>query len=459
MRSWTLEDLKSELSARRELTGWIVTRENVHRRERYFLSDGSAVAVDQDRDARIQSTSLRLMVELPGKQGRQGEVSKKLFSDRPLSPQLDAAVEAALQTDHQAWTLPSELPSNLPVLRTADPRIAEDLEGSVKLLSERIRSAVGRPSPAFFNSAELFVSLHERELHLSNGLKHRASQTRVYAEAAYSFTRREADGRTRSDEYMNTGWAVGLDQLPVEELFAETAERATLMLDTEMPKSGAYAVIVDSEVLSTVFHAVLGQFSGSSRYLGLPSVKAGDALVPELQSGADLLTLELDPGLELGADTGALSDTGVPQKRLVLVDQNRVLASAVDQQYATYLNEPATTVRGDLVVQVGTRSIDELRSAEDQVLEILQFSGLFVDGNSGTFSSEIRLARLHDRRTGDSRIIKGGSLSGNFRENFKGALLSKEKAHRAHFSTGGSTGSGYLGPKHALLSGVSIAGE
>jgi predicted Zn-dependent protease len=458
MRTWNLEDLKNELKKRPEIAGWVIARENVHRRERYFLSEEGALAVDQDRDARIQSTSLRLFVPLENKPGRQGEVSKKLFADRPLDFQVDAAVKAALQTDHQAWSLPTESPASVPEVRGADPRISEDVDGAMKTLTSRIEAAAAAPSKAAFNSAELFLSLHERELHWSNGLKNRSSQTRVYVEAAYSATKTLPSGETVSDEYLHTSWGVGLDSVDVGDLFADTAERATLMLETRKPSPGKYAVLVDSEVLSTLFHAVLGQLTGSNRYLGLPSVSPGSPLVPELQAGADAMTWSLDPTLDLGADTAALSDTGLVQCPLRVVDANRVETSLLDQQYATYLGEKPTTVRGDLVVSPGSRSHAELLKGADQVLEILQFSGLFVDGGSGTFASEIRLARLHDRTKGTSTIIKGGSLSGSFKENFRGALLSRETERRAHFSPQAPSGSGYLGPKFALLTDVSIAG-
>jgi hypothetical protein len=92
-----------------------------------------------------------------------------------------------------------------------------------------------------------------------------------------------------------------------------------------------------------------------------------------------------------------------------------------------------------------------------RVLEILQLSGLFTDANSGTFSSEIRLARLHDRETGAVKYVKGGSLSAAILENFKELRLSSEVVHRQHFETGSSSGEGYLGPCFALMNDVSIA--
>jgi len=140
------------------------------------------------------------------------------------------------------------------------------------------------------------------------------------------------------------------------------------------------------------------------------------------------------------------------------VEKNRVVASLTDKQHADYLKLAPTTSRGNVVVEPGALTYAELARAEPRVLEILQFSGLFIDPYSGTFSSEIRLARLHDNVRGGVTYLKGGSLSGSIRENFKRARLSRERAKRAHFESNGMQGQGYFGPEYALLGDVSVVG-
>lgn len=453
---WKLDQLKSQLGSRKEIKAWIITQEHTHRRERYFLLDQDTLGIDQDRETHAQSIQVRMFVNLNGKPGRQGEISKKFFPSHPLKEQIDAAVDAAMQTDHQAWDLPREVPSKLPNLATSDPRIAEDIERVMSELTDRISKAVTKKRPTVFNSAELFLSLHDRELHLSNGLTHRSSQSRIYAESAYSMNRKLPGGEIQSDEYLNTQWSVSMDDLSVEKLFDETSERAEHSLEVQKPKTGKYPVIVDAEVLATLFNDQVSQLSAANAYNRLPYIKPGDAWIPEAQG--DLMSLSLDPTLEFGADTTAVSDMGVPQLALKLVEDNKVLATSADKQYADYLAIPVTTNRGNVVINAGKLSHQELTRHAPQVIEILQFSGLFADANSGTFSSEIRLAKLYDNVRGTVTYIKGGSLSGSFRDNFKGVKLSKDRVKRAHFDAGSPRGRGYFGPEFALLSDVSIVG-
>jgi predicted Zn-dependent protease len=455
MSNWTLDQLKSTLTRNSDSSAWIITEEHVHRHERYFMFDRDALVVDQDREVRSHTIHLRLMVNI-GKAGRQGEISKKLFPALPLAEQLDSALAAAKQTDHQAWALPTELPQQTPTVKTADPRMAEDVGQVMDQLTRAIGKVVAEPCEARFNSAELFLSIHDSELHLSNGLRHRSSQSRIYSEAAYSYARKNPAGENESDEYLNTRWAVNLDDLAIDRLFAETADRARHSLDTRKPATGRYPVIVDADVLATLFNNHLSQLSSANAYHGLPYVKPGDELIKN--ASGDLLTITLDPSLEFGADTAAFSENGVTQSPFRLVEKNRVIATATDKRYADYLTTPVTTTRGNVVIEAGTLSHEALTRQAPQVIEILQFSGLFADPNTGTFSSEIRLAKLYDNEAGKVSYIKGGSLSGSFTENLKGARFSQNRVKRSHFTSNNPRGEGYFGPEHILLSDVSIVG-
>jgi predicted Zn-dependent protease len=454
---WELNQLKSELKRNSRIKSWLITQESLHRRERYFMTDkGQSLVTDQDRNVHQQNIQVKLAVTIDQKPDRQGEITKKFFPSMPLAPQIESAIEGALQTDHKAWDLPSEVPSQIPELQTADPRMAEDLDGVIDQVSNRISSIVTKKRDTLFNSAELFMSVHNREFHLSNGLQHRASQSRIYVEAAYSYARKTPQGNPESDEYLNTRWAVNLDDLPLEQLFDDTSDRAQHSLGLEKPVTGKYPVIVDADVLAALFSSYVSQLSSSNAYNELPFIKVGDEFIPEAKG--DLLTVTLDPALPFGADTAALSEQGILQKPLRLVDRNRVSASLTDKQYADYLKQAPTTSRGNIVVEPGKLSYTELTKCAPQVIEILQFSGLFTDPYSGTFSSEIRLARLYDNVKGTVMYLKGGSLSGSIRDNFKNAKLGNKTVRRAHFESNNMHGNGYFGPEYVVLSDVSIVG-
>ncbi len=445
---WNMDQLKSELKSRKEVKGWAITQETTQRRERYFLGEGKSVAIDQDREVHSQSVDLRLFVdiEIPG---RQGEVTKKLFRENSLKSQIDSAIDSAKQTNHQAWSLPTEIPSQIPEVKSCDPKMLEDLNGSMDQVTSEIMTAVARKGNTEFNSSELFMSVHEKELHLSNGLTHRSKQSRMYVEAAYSFSK---DGK--SDEYLHTAWTVSPSDISVSEIFKTASDRAEASLECTKPLTGKYHVLLDGDVLSTLFANAFTHFTSQSEYLSLPHKKLGDDFIPG--ATGDLVSMRLDPSLDFGAVTGSMTEQGIVQTPIQLVERNKVVRIAIDKQHGDYLGRKAGTYKGNVVVESGSLDRDQLIHAAPKVLEILQFSGLFVNGSQGTFSSEIRLGKLYDHATGKTTTIKGGSLSGNLFENFKFCRLSKETAKKATFDYGSAAG--YFGPKYALISDVSVVG-
>jgi predicted Zn-dependent protease len=446
--SWTLEQLKQELRSRKDVKGWIVTQEDLHRRERYFLMDHAKLAIDQDREVHSQSVEVRLFVGI-GKPGRQGEIAKKIVKEKAVGPQLESAIAAAKETDHEAWDLPTELPKEIPEVKGCDPKMAEDLQGSLEEVTREITAAVATPRKTTFNSSELFMSVHDRELHLSNGLVNRSKQSRMYVEAAYSYAK-----GGKSDEYLHTAWTISPKDISVTKLFTEASERAAISLDTKKPMTGKFSVILDADVLAKLFNSTTFLLSARSEYLDLPHKKPGDDFIPG--ASGDLITLTLDPSLDFGAVTTAVGDQGLVQKPLILVDKNKVVTTAIDSQHGQYLKKKPGTYRGNIVLDAGVLDHNQMVQAAPKVLEILQFSGLFIQETSGTFSSEIRLARLYDHTTGTVSVIKGGSLSGSISENFKNARFSKNRVKRSEFDYG--VASGYYGPEFALLSDVSVVG-
>lgn len=444
-----IETIKNELKSDPKILGWILAEENMHRRERYFLRDLSLPTTDQDREVHAQSFDVKLFVD-NGKKDRQGEITKRLHNGAPLKEQIQSAILAAEQTDYQAWKLPTELPKNIPLVKSFDPEVVEDLDGVTQKISDEILKFTAKPSETRFDSAELFLSSHEKEVHLSNGLIHRSKKTKTYLEAAFSYA--EGD---RSDEYLHTEWSVSPTLLSVEEIFKKASDRARVSLKTEMPKTGLYWVMLDSDVLSAVFGQTFSQFTGDYEYLSLPHKKVGDSWIKD--ATGDLLSLTLDPTLDFGANTCAIGSDGLLQQPLEIVKNNQVVATSLDAKTAQYLSRKPTTSIGNIVLSPGSLEESKMTTAKEQVLEILQFSGLFVNPNSGTFSSEIRLAKLYDQKTGSYKMIKGGSLSGSINDNFKEAYFSKQRVMKMHDDFGGT--SGYYGPKYALCSQVSIVGE
>lgn len=464
LKKWHLEDLKRSLENRSEVKTWVITEDHVTRGERYFIGGAPKPAIDQDRQVEVESIKVHLVVYLKDHETRQGEIVSKFSYLESLGPQVEKAIQSAQKTSLQSWSLPEKVKIPDQNLKMADPQISEDIHRALERLTTEMEEAVAIKRPTQFNSAEIFVSVYDRSLHFSNGLNYRTSRSRVYGEAAFSMKKNSKSqdlsrSQIQSDEYLNRSWAVSLQDLSLKNLFEDTSQKAEKMVQVDHPKPGRYSVLLDADVLNLLFNDYLNQVSGFNLYNGLPAREAGEELVQGAQG--DLISFMLDPYFEYGAGTTALSSQGILQKPLQVVKDNRVLCNVADKQYADYLDIPSTTTCGTIVVEPGRLSYEELIRSQSRVLEILQFSGLFTDSSSGTFSSEIRLARLHDRDSGQTTYIKGGSLSGSIFSNFTQAYFSSNRVKKEDFTEASylqmDMGQSYYGPEYALLNDVSIA--
>ncbi|MCM0606410.1 MAG: hypothetical protein KA715_10000 [Xanthomonadaceae bacterium] len=451
MSLWRLDHLKSKLSRKKEIKSWIVSTEHLERRERYFMQEmgKGGLVVDQDRDVEGEAVFARIFVDI-GKEGRQGEIVKRFFKTLSLDEQIDSAVQSAQQTDHEVWTMPTALPESVPEVKSYDPKIREDLESVMRELTNKIGEEVLKKRKASFNSSELFISNHTRELHFHHGGVHRSNQSRIYLEAAYS---------GKKDEYLSRKWAVGLEDLSVHELFEEAAERSLSIDEVVKTPGGVYPVLVDHEVSGLIMNDAASWMSGANVYMKFPHRNVGDDWVTGAKG--DLITMSLDPTLGLMADTSALSNSGALQTFLKLIEKNKVKTWSTDNQYAQYLKTVPTSVRGSVVVSPGSTTKADMLKKYPKVLEILQFSALFTQPTTGTFSSEIRLGLLYENGK-PSKFVKGGSLSGSLFENFTNATFSKELVKHNEFESGFGFGTGggraYYGPAFMLLNDVSVAG-
>lgn len=462
---WNITDLIQSLKSQPQVKDWIIHHTHLHRLERYFMKEPSlqtvthdqSLILDQDREVKAETIELKICVKLD-KANRQGEMSKQLTQHEPLAPQLESAIKAALKTDHQQWNLPDNIPHELPMVATADPAILENIHQTLNEVSDRIRFTVAQEKKSTFNSSEIFLVSEQTENYLSNGLRFRSRNTKAYVEAAFSY-QTTGNQPVISDEYLATSWSVDLEELPVESIFKSAANRVREPIEAahiQKPKTGTYSVLIEKDIASSLLNSIVNQLNSGHDYQHLPFIKIGDDFIQGAHEG-DLLTITLDPTLEFGGSSQAIDEYGVIQKPLRLVDRNHVVGSVTSKRFSDYLSKPITTSHGNIVVQPGTRSYEELITADNLVLEILQFSGIFIDGSLGTFGSEIRLAKLHDRQKGGFTWIKGGSISGSIQENFKRALFSKKCSKHAYFEPKMKP-QGYFGPEHILLRDVSVVG-
>lgn len=443
-----LEDRLEKLKNEGRITQWSMRTDILEREEKYFIQDAEKlIGVDQERTVSESLIFAKLTVP---KGEKQGSAQKQFFRTEELEPQVQALIAAATMGKEDIWSYEKKPAQAAISQNRADPLISENVKKSADRMSASLVGAVQNMRHGKFNSAELFVSRKQTNLRLSNGFRGDESSAQIYAEVCFS----NKDAATNaSDEFLITKSGAKMDQFNFDEMCGESAEYSLRSLRTEKPRPGKYAVLLSAEDLCPILHGVLPHLNSASKYLGTPFVEKGAEFIPNF--GGTPFRLSLDPEMNHAFGSRGFDDFGDPQKRLSLVENNRIAANITSKKISDFLGVPKSTTCGVLVLEPAQAiSEQQLRRSEPVVLEILQFSGLFVSSSDLTFASEIRLARLHDARTGQVSYIKGGSISGNFRENFSKVRWSDRKVLRNNAAMGSAQS--YYGPTSALLMDVNV---
>lgn len=454
--TWKLEELKEKLNKAEKsnkILQWSLVETQMKRKENYLIQekDSSEVGVGLDQDREIRQSSYRVTVFTPHSDTeKQGRASASFFKQTDLDAQLENLIKASKLSEEQRWSFEEPDRKSKVKTETCYAPFSKDLGGVADAVLEDLNAGIASPDLSQFNSAELFCIFEVQNTMLSSGFESRLERSKIYGEVCFSHKNSHGD----SEEFLCSGWNSHPEQFNFQSMSLESAEYAMRSLEVERPESRHYSVLLNKDVLGEILNAATAHFASSSEYYKAPFLSEGSEFIPNFEG--EKFEMKLDPSIDYLFGSRAFSTDGRAQKPMTLVSDNSVVASITSSQFSQYLEKSVTSSCGNLVIEAKGLPFDDLIQSESQVLEILQFSGLFVNPMTLTYSSEIRLAKLHDSKTGRVQFLKGGSLSGNLIENLRNVKWSKEKGTSNHMDFGGSH-TGYSGPAYALFSNVSIS--
>ncbi|MCB0415361.1 MAG: hypothetical protein KDD50_13580 [Bdellovibrionales bacterium] len=446
---WKVEQLVNELKQNEKagiIYQWSVEIKSQKKEEFYYIqSQHRDFELDQMRSVDMHNIYVTLFsLKENSKVGRHRQ---EFFNFQELESQLKLALEKCDISEEEKWNFSKSMDSEPKEVLTSYASINDNITQTAQGLSQNMTKAIEETQQGVFNSAELFVIAEKNRRLLSTGLDYETRRSKIYQEVCFSFQDDE-----KSEEFLLTEWGCHPEQIDIKSLCQKSSHYAKMSLNTEKPQSGNYSVLIDSEVLIHLFNDLFSQLNAERKYLKLPFLQTEDEVIPNFEG--ENFQVWVDPEKEYGFLTTSYNSSGSLQKKIKLIDHNKVKNNLVGTQYSQYLEWPETTEVGNVVVDAQGFKKDELLKKNKETLEILQFSGLFTNDNDLTFSSEIRLAKLHNRESGEIKYIKGGSLSGSFRQNFRKVMWSEEKVARNQLDY--MHGLSYFGPEFALLNDVSV---
>ncbi|MDP2342895.1 MAG: metallopeptidase TldD-related protein [Deltaproteobacteria bacterium] len=440
MTTSTLERAQQALQKDARFSAWQVSHVRGRSTQRYDV-----FGVPEARRV-VETETTEVRVHVPHDGGTHiGESSFVVDATASIGPQLDAAFSRARLVKNKRWTLPG--PQAASEVDASDPRIIEAAGEACDEIMKGIGSALSSSSSSSSIqccAAEAFCDF--RRVHLVNslGLERTREDTAAYVE--YVLLARALSGSSGETETYQQTRARRLDQLGLVERVDGDARAASLAQTATVPDSGVVDVVLSEQGIDEIFDAFVAHASGGAAWEGWSKLSAGNPIVDELSG--DALSITSDPTIAGGLSSFAFDELGLSGRKVDVVVDGVFMARPLDQKHACWLEQPATSSWGNVVIGSGSSSeATLLKKGERPLLHLTRFSQLSPHPTTGAFSGEIRLGAVVDV-DGSRRPIRGGSITGDVFDAFRRARFSSERVVRGRLHA----------PRSLRLDAVAITG-
>lgn len=424
---------------------WRLVSSTSSRRERYFVGK----KIEQTRLVEDGQHILTLYVDgdAEGRKTR-GEATVTLqpsLSEAELDAKLRKAAFAASKSKNPWFELPGPAPAKAALPNSGFEKLGEKaaMDGSAAALfepeaagSEGAAAAAG----ARINSLELFLSREDREFLNSKGQSFSGRRWRGYSEFVVDCPSEAGPVELFDD--------VEFSEPDPRRLAAATGTRLAEVLDrakaTPMPALSGIPVIMRGKEAEEIFGWFFGNasttmvFTKASTFSVGTKIQEGEEGVPAVEP----LDLWAEPFIEGLVASGAFDPDGFPLERSPVIERGVCVNLVGSVRHADWLGLPRKGAFSLFSVSPGATSLAQMRAKPH--LEPVMFSDFRLDGVTGDFGAELRLAYWFD---GTRRIpVTGGSISGSVSE-FKSTMLRSSEL---------ALGARSLCPTAILLRGLSV---
>ncbi|HBE01332.1 MAG: hypothetical protein A2096_14020 [Spirochaetes bacterium GWF1_41_5] len=432
--------------------GWEIVCRKTRSLQRLYENRSNRLFCHQNRD--VNDTHYSLIVYYMHNKENTGIASADLVLHEPLTDQIQKALASAGSNFNQSWPFPEPPQGKYRPVKLCDPLIKKKYETVADNLEKRAQNCLNLPG-IHVNSAELYLNYHEIERLTHTGIYTKKEKSDIYFESAMESSAGLGENNQEIHERTAGVTAAGFN---IETFFSGCADLVnSLGATSEPPNLQNASLVINHEALAEIISALLTRLTASAEYNKHPFFSKGNLISScESAAGSDMLEITLDPYIDFMAESTPWTHDGQIAEKACVIKNNIVQARLSDVRYASYLGLSPSCITGNIIIPAG--KTPELELLHDNVLEIIKFSSLLIDEKKLTWSSEIKLGRLYEN--GKIRLVKGGVVSGNIKDNFSDFIMSCETAVFNFPGDGYHPPLGYCGPKKVLFRrGVSVAGR
>jgi len=451
---WALEEIKAQNEEK--FYAWKITIQHYQSLQTLMVGDvGSEFEQYQNRDVLDHS----YQIDIYTRHSDPIVMGNSSFTIDPLAnlaQQVKKTYNNSLLVSNKPWDLPEKLNGEFDQVLTTDPVIGENITKAHGKLLRDINEKIKTVTEVKANSAELFTNLKSTFFETSMGLSGQKQNSDIYFEMAV-----EKLPTPNTQEVLKYKKAISIEDADLARFIDEVVEETLSISETIVPKTcDDSTIMVDGEVISNLLNDIVLQLNASREYDKSPFFTKGDSILSqEKSSDSDYINITLDPTVPVMALTTPFTAEGMKPIKAEIIKDDVVLTQMVGNRIGQYLGVEPNYISGNMLVNIGTKTKEELLDSVDECIEIIAFSSLLINANTLTWSSEIKLGKLY-RKGKFATMLKGGVVSGSIKENLANFKFSNEVIKVNEVAGGFHAACGYVGPNHMLIkSGVKVVGE
>ncbi len=318
-----------------------------------------------------------------------------------------------------------------------DPNISKDLNFTLNNVKETLVNAIEKEADVRMSSAEIMLSINDRNFVTSKGLDTKSSDSEILFELVLLSGEGDKESETftlREERF--------LDVLDIENIVSQYAKYTRENVDAVLPETGKFKVILTEESLSEFFNYYAYQVSAAAIFNKSSKFKIGENIVQS--PNKDLLNMSYDPSLRGGLRSKNYDQYALPLNKFKVIDKGVFTTAQADSRYGSYLNIPINGAATNIVIEPGDQSLQDL--LEDNTYIFSRFSSFEPDPVTGAFSGEVRNGVLY--RDNKFIPVKGGSVTGVIDDAMQAVWFSKETKQSNN----------YFGPKYIKFVDIDVTG-
>ncbi|MDR0973343.1 MAG: TldD/PmbA family protein [Prevotellaceae bacterium] len=361
--------------------------------------------IDRLQQASENGLSIGLYVD-----GRFGEYSTNRMNARELETFIKQGIEATRYlAEDPARVLPDPsryYKGGLPDLEQFDQKIDALLpDEKADIARKAAEEAIGKDDRIISVDSSWSDRKYESYRLTSNGFEGSSRQTSFSVYAGVSI-RGEGEARPES------GWSESslfFDSLPTKDIGTKALERVLRKLGQRKVKSGKYTMVIDPRVATQVLSPVMSALSGSA--LQQKNSFLMDRIGQKVAS--DKLTLIDEPHLIRAVGARYFDAEGIATQRIPVFENGVLRTYYVDTYNAKKMNvEPTISGASLLVLQPGTKNLDELVKSVNKGIFVTGFNGGNSNSSTGDFSYGIEGFLIENGK--QTQPVNEMNVTGNF---------------------------------------------